>query len=156
MAIQKWNQPSTPIPIFSNGANLNSLATGASVMDGTGDITNASALDVYASFGVALSCVAAVAPNQINIFLYRLNFDNTTYGDGQFTPATQKPTTTPSPSTYKGSLTTIVGATILVGILDFIQIPPGTFRWVIQSQIGAAVNPTGNSAWYQVYDLKVV
>jgi hypothetical protein len=156
MAVQNWTPGavSSPTPIFNAGANLNSMATGAAVMD-IADIVNTIG-DVYASLGLSISCVAAVSPAQLNIYLYRLNLDGTTYGDGQLVGGTQKPTITPSPSLYRGAIVGVVGATTIVGTLDFIPLTLGTFRFVVQSQVGAAINPTGNSAWYTTSNLKVV
>lgn len=155
MAVQNWTPgvASSPIAIFNSGAYLNSLATGAAIMDGA-DIVNTTG-DCYASLGLSIACAAAVAPAQLNIFVYRLNLDGSTYGDGQLVGGTQKATTTPSPSLFRGSIVGVVGATAIVGTLDFIPIPLGNFRFVIQSQVGAAINASGNSVWYTSYNLKV-
>lgn len=159
MATEKWISGSgvglTWTQIFgSSSANVNSLANNSSVLDSTGDITNGTALDIFADLSVTLASVTSVAPAQINVFIYPLNGDATTYGDGQLAAGTGA-AKTPAAQLYVGSIQFPIGTQALEGTLQRIALPPGTFRFVIQSQAGVTLASSGNAVYYRTYNRSV-
>src|SRR5215831_15614655 len=86
MATEKWiagsGQGLTWGDAFST-ATLNSIASGNAILSDV-SITNGTALDIFADISIVLASAAFVAPNYIGIYLYPLNKDGSTYGDGRF------------------------------------------------------------------------
>src|SRR6266481_4211067 len=86
MAVEKWIAGSgvglTYTDAFST-ATLNSITSGNAILSDL-QIDNTTALDIFCDVSIALGSAAFVAPNYIGIYLYPLNKDNSTYGDGQF------------------------------------------------------------------------
>src|ERR1700745_4260876 len=111
MATEKWIAGSgvgfTWTACFA-AADINSLANGSSVLSNQGDITNQTALDMFADLSINLGSVTTVAPNTIAIYLYALNQDGTTYGDNLFTAGTQS-ASLPSASYWVGDIVVPVG-----------------------------------------------
>lgn len=160
MAIESWTPGFgvglTWTALFSAGASLASLAINASMLDSTGPIGNGTSLDIFADLSVQLAAITTVAPAQLNIFIYPLNGDATTYGDGQFAPGTSG-LGTPAPNLYVGTISfPVATATAQVGILERIVLPPGAFRFLIQNQTGAILAASGNAVQYRTYNRKVV
>jgi hypothetical protein len=81
MATEKWIGGSgvgfTWTACFA-GADINSLANGSSVQSSHGDITNLSALDIFADLSIILGSVTTVAPNKLDFFIYPLLDDGST------------------------------------------------------------------------------
>lgn len=159
MATERWIGGSgvgfTWTNIFgTSGVNLNSMPTGSAVLDSTGDITNQSALDIFADFSFSFGSITTIAPAYFNLYTYYLNQDSSTYGDGQFTAGTQA-AKTPSPSLQVGTFECPVGTGALVGMISGIIIRPGTFRFALQSVLGATMAASGNTAKYRTYNRQV-
>lgn len=158
MATEKWITGSgagfTWTTCFPS-ADLNSMVNGNSVLSSTGDITNQTALDIFADISISLGSVASVAPNFIGVYLFPLNQDGTTYGDGQFTAGTQS-TATPGSNYYKGSIVVPVGTQVLVGQLDGIILPPGTFRFLLQNNAGVTLAASANVVKYRTYNRSIL
>jgi hypothetical protein len=142
----------TACMLNSGTSVLNSITNNDSVLDGA-DVTNGTALDIYADFSVQLGSVTSVAPAMMNVFIYPLNGDGSTYGDNQLT--TTFAAKTPAPQFYAGSIIFPVGTQALIGTLERIVMPPGTFRWAVQSQAGVTLASSGNAAQYRTYNRKV-
>lgn len=160
MATEKWVAGATNgwVSIFgASGANLNSMPNNSSVLDSTGDITNGAALDIYADLSVQLGSAAFASPAQVNVYIYPLNGDGSTYGDNQFpSPGTQA-AKTPAPQLYVGAVVFPAATAAAYGALERIILPPGTFRFVIQAQIGTSVTlaSSGNAVQYRTYNRSV-
>lgn len=159
MATETWTAGNgvglTWTQLFSAGASLNSVASANSILDSTGAIGNGVSLDMFADVSVQLGALTTVAPAQLNIFIYSLNGDATTYGDGQFAPGTAS-ALLPAANLYVGTISFPVATTTAqVGILERIILPPGAFRFLIQNQTGAALASSGNAFQYRTYNRKV-
>src|SRR6185437_1709495 len=103
MATEKWVNGSGQGLTWSaaiNSTELNSLANGNAVLLAT-QIDNSVAFDMFADFSVALGSAAFASPNYIGLYLYPLNQDGTTYGDGRFGTAAAGP---PPSNYYMGSI----------------------------------------------------
>lgn len=130
---------------------LNSLASGNAFLSGT-QIDNSSALDMFADVEVVLASLAVVAPNYVGVYLYPLNSDNSTYGDGRFGTAA----TGPPPSQYSvGTIGLVVATQAQQGTLRGILLPPGKFKFVVYNQAGVAWASSGNTLKYRTYNPSV-
>ena len=91
MATEKWiagTLAATYIDAFTT-ASLNSIASGNAIA-GTA-IDNSSIGDMFADISFNLASLACVAPNFIGFYLYPINKDVSTYGDGRFTASAAGP-----------------------------------------------------------------
>src|SRR3954468_12519458 len=102
--------------------NLNSIASGNAILSGTA-ITNGTPLDIFADVEVVLASLAAVAPNYVGVYLYPLNSDGTTYGDGRFGSSAAGP---PSSSYWVGNAVMVVATQAQQGTVRGIILPPGS------------------------------
>ena len=151
MATEKWiagsGQGLTWGDAFST-ATLNSIASGNAILSDI-SITNGTALDIFADVSIALGSAAFVAPNFIGIYLYPLNKDGSTYGDGRFGSSASGP----PPGNYLVGYIGIVAATqAQEGSYTRIVLPPGTFKFVFYNQGGVALAGSGNTCQYRTYN----
>lgn len=153
MATEKWISGSGQGLTWGTafGSITDSLASGSAVASSIA-ITNGTALDIFADLSVALTSAAFAAPLFMGFYLYPLNQDGSTYGDGNFTSAS---TLTP-PSNYTvGSIGISTTAGSQTGSLVRIVLPPGTFKFVIQNNGGVTLG-SGNTIQYRTYNRSVV
>lgn len=136
-------------------ANMASMTNGQAVMDST-DITNQTALDIFADISISLAIASSTiaAGANIAIWLYALNQDGSTYGDNHLTTsaASVVPTAPPIaiiPCFAAASQTSIIGNS--TGII----IPPGTFRWAMQNNSGFALSAGTQTIKYRTYNLNL-
>jgi hypothetical protein len=74
-----------------NGGDMASMATANSVLSTVADITNQTALDIYADISVLItlgSSSAIAAGAYLGLYLFALQSDGATYGDGSLTAGT--------------------------------------------------------------------
>jgi len=154
MATEKWiggsGQGLTWGDAFAT-ATLNSIASGNAILSGI-SITNGTALDIFADVSINLASAAFVAPNYIGIYLYPLNKDASTYGDGRFTSSAAGP---PPANYYVGSIGIVATTAVQEGSLTRIILPPGTFSFVLYNGGGVALAATGNTCQYRTYNRSV-
>lgn len=140
-----------------NSADLASMANGKTVLSSVADIANGTNLDMFADVSVrlAISSSTIVAGANIALWLYELLDDGSTYGDGQFaagTPASLTPTFAPcgvAPLVAAASQTTLVGA--VQGII----LPPGSFRFAIQQNSGFTLTSGTQTVKYRTYNINL-
>lgn len=157
MAIEKWVAGSGAGLTWADAvaaADLNALASGSSTITTTITVTNGTALDIFADFSVALKAGGTTAsPNFVGVYLYPLNQDGTTYGDNA---VTSKSAVTPSASYWVGNIIVPTGVTsgnFVYGQINRVLLPPGSFRWVIQNNLGVALFSDANSICkYRTYN----
>jgi hypothetical protein len=130
---------------------LNSLANNNALLSGT-VITNQTALDIFADLSLALASAAFVAPNFIGFYLYPLNDDGSTYGDGRFGTAAAGPA---GSNYYIGSINLVAATQAQVGTLTGIIMPPGSFKFVIYNAGGVNWAASGNTLKYRTYNRSV-
>jgi hypothetical protein len=133
-------------PLFL-AADLNSLATGASVMSSL-SLDNTAALDQFMdlSYVGALAAAQTVAAGAgVGLWLACLNADGATYGGGRFTAGTQLAAFNPLLDPL-GGIPIEPGAAItaISGLLLNTTLPPRVFRFVAQNQTGFAWAASGN------------
>jgi hypothetical protein len=157
MATEKWVAGSGAGLTWTtavNAADVNSLANGSSVLSSVADIANGTALDMFADISIALGSVTAAAPNFIGVYIYPLNEDGTTYGDGQLASGTGA-AKIPSATAWVGNISFPTGAAAIVGTLSRIALPPGSFRFVLYNQAGVTLASSGNTVKYRTYNRSV-
>jgi hypothetical protein len=140
-----------------NSADMASMTNGQSVVSGVADIANGTNLDIYAdlSFSLAISSSTIAAGANIAFWLFLLNQDGTTYGDGQFTngtAATKTPTFAPC-----GIFPLVAAAaqTTLVGFVQGIIVPPGSFRFAMQNNSGFSLTAGTQTVKYRTYNIQL-
>lgn len=124
-----------------NGAGLTwttitisaTLAAGSAQMD-TADVANGTALDQLADLSISLTTASSTYTALMNIAIYlcMLNQDGTTYGDNHLT--TSAAAVTPSfPPVATIPLFAAAAQTSIIGNVQGILLPPGTFRWGVMN-----------------------
>lgn len=136
----------TAINIASTG-----LVSGNAVLGET-QIDNSSNLDELADLELVLASAAYAAPNFVGVYLYPLNSDNSTYGDGRFGSSAAGP---PPSDYYVGKITLVAGTQAEQGVLRKIELPPGKFKFCFWNQGGIAWPTTGNLAKYRTFNRQV-
>lgn len=154
MSIEKWVAGSgvglTWTTIMST--ELNSIASGNAILGGSA-IANQTALDIFADFSLVLASAAFVAPNFIGVYLYPLNDDGSTYGDGRFGTSAAGP----PPNNYAvGSIGIVAATQAQTGTLSRVVMPPGTWKPVLYNQGGVALASSANTLKYRTYNRAVV
>ena len=130
---------------------LNSIVNGNAIISDV-NIDNSTPLDVFADVSMALGSVAVVAPNYIGVYLYPLNQDGSTYGDGRFGSSAAGP---PASSYWVGNIIVPTGTAANEGTLRGIVLPPGQFKFVFYNQLGVTLAASANAAKYRTYNRQV-
>lgn len=154
MAVEKWIAGSgvgfTYTDAFST-ATLNSIANGNAILSDL-QIDNSAALDMFARISIALASAVFAAPNFIGVYLYPLNKDGTTYGDGRFGSSAAGP----PPSNYLWAIIGLVAGTqAQEGSTQFLPIPPGKFKLVFYNGGGVTLAASGNTCQYETANRSV-
>jgi hypothetical protein len=134
-----------------NSTEINSLANGNAVLLAT-QIDNTTNLDLFMDIAIALGSAAFASPNNIGVYLYELNQDASTYGDGRFTSSAAGP---PPSNYYCGSIGIVAATQAQTGTLTGIVIPPAKFKLVICNNGGVALASGSNSVYYCSYNRQV-
>lgn len=153
MATEKWIAGSGQGLIWGAafGTEVNSLPSSDAVLSSVA-IANDTALDMFADLSLALGSAAFAAPNRIDIYLYPLNQDGATYGDGRFGSAAAGP---PVPNYFVGSIGLVAATQAQEGTLTGILIPPGNFKFVLMNNGGVALAASANTVSYRTYNRQV-
>jgi hypothetical protein len=166
MATEKWIAGSGVGLTWTScfGTEINSLIDGNAVLAGggtvaTNQIDNSTALDMFADVMFALGSWGAVSATALlSLYLYPLNQDNSTYGDGRFTSSTAGP----PPSQYFAGLAVLVPSVTQAQQGQFrrpdgapIIIPPGKFKFAFYNKSGATLASSANTIYYRTYNRQV-
>lgn len=140
-----------------NSADMASMATANTVVSSVADIANQTNLDMFIDISASLviSSSTIIAGASLSFWIYALNQDGTTYGDGQFTNGTaaaKTPTFAPC-----GTMPLVAAAsqTALIGYIQQIIIPPGSFRVAIQNNSGFTLTSGTQTVKYRSYNLNL-
>lgn len=140
-----------------NSADLASMPTGDTVLSSVTDILNQANLDMFmdisAELVISSSTIAAGA--NLAFFLYPLNEDGTTYGDGQLASGTQAAVTPAFPPCAVMPLVALASQTSLKGFSQQIIIPPGAFRVAMQNNSGFTLTSGTQTVKYRTYNLNL-
>lgn len=140
-----------------NSADLASMANGSSVLSSVADIANGTNLDQFMDISAlcAISSSTIAAGANLAFWLYPLQEDGTTYGDGQFTAGTQAAKTPAFPPCAVISLVAAAAQTTLVGLAQGIIIPPGSFRVAMQNNSGFTLTSGTQTVKYRTYNINL-
>jgi hypothetical protein len=140
-----------------NAADLNSCVNGDSVLSSVADIANGTALDMFmdvsAELTISSSTIAAGA--NLALWIFELNEDGSTYGDGSLTAGTPAAITPGLIPALIMPLRAAASQTALYGFGQGIIIPPGSFRCVLQNNSGFTLSSSGNACKYRTYNLNL-
>jgi hypothetical protein len=127
---------------------LNSIASGNAILGGTA-VTNQTALDIFCDFSLVLASAVFVSPNYVGLYLYPLNDDASSYGDGRFGSSAAGP---PFSNYYVGSIFIVAATQAQTGTLTGVIMPPGTWKPVLHNSGGVALASSGNTLKYRTYN----
>src|SRR4051812_34894118 len=128
MATEKWAAAAGSWTTAATGTIFNSLAVNNAILSDT-QIDNAtSALDTFMDVELVLASAAFVAPNYVGVYIYPLNSDNSTYGDGRFTSAASTATDAVPPQYYVGAVSFAATTSAKQGVITGIPILPIKFK----------------------------
>lgn len=140
-------------------AELNSLVNGNAIL-GTSVVANNTNLDLAAEFSFTTggSIVPTGSP-YMALYLYPLNQDGTSYGDGRFASSAAGP---PPSNYYRGfcglgtSTATAVGSFAIPGTSIFqVPLPRGSFLPVFYNASGVTLSTSGNILAYRTTNRSV-
>jgi hypothetical protein len=166
MATEKWIAGSGAGLGWTScfGAEINSVIDGNAVLAGgatvaTNQIDNSASLDMFADVMFALGSWGAVSATALlSLYLYPLNQDGATYGDGRFTSAAAGPPA----AQYFAGIGVLVPSVTQAQQGHFkrpdgtpIIIPPGKFKFVLYNKSGATLAASGNAIYYRTYNRQV-
>lgn len=155
MATEKWIAGSGQGLTWGSafGSEINSLVSGDAVLSSV-SIANATPLDIFADVSlIAAATATTVAPGFVGLYLYPLNEDGSTYGDGVLT--TTPAAYTPPSCYYVGSIgLQIAASTYISGMVRGIILPPGTFSFVMLNSAGVNFGST-MTCKYRTYNRSV-
>lgn len=154
MATEKWVAGTVGLTWTAafTATTLNTLANGNAVLSDL-QLDNSANLDVFCDVAMQFGSITIASPNYIGVYLYPLNQDGTTFGDGRFGTATAGP---PAANYWVGNISCPTGAAASEGTLTRIIMPPGKFKFVVYNQLGATLAGSGgNSFYYRTYNRSV-
>ncbi len=136
-----------------------SLASGSTVLSSVADITNQTALDLYADVSAELT-ITSQTPSAgafLGVYLVPLLAGGSNYGDGELASGGTMARAYPFPPVAALSLETAVATTLLAGFAQGIVIPPGSFRFALYNGSGLALSATAgnNLVKYRTYRLNL-
>ena len=142
-----------------NSSDLASMATAHAVLSTVADIANGTALDQFMdiSFSLLIASSTIGAGATINFYIYALNQDGTTYGDGQLTAGSQSAATSAVPPCFAWTVPAVAATTTIVGdsCNSPIVLPPGSFRIAMQSLIGFSLTAGTQTVRYRTYNINL-
>lgn len=137
---------------------LNSLVTGNAVIGSTA-IANATNLDLEIEFSFTTGgSITPTGSPFVGLYLYPLNGDGTTYGDGRFGSTAAGP---PPSNYYAGfcglpaSAATQTGTFGWPGLGTRILLPTGSFKPVFYNATGVTLSSSGNILYYRTTNRSV-
>ncbi len=132
---------------------LNSLVNGNAVISAD-VINNATALDMLADVSVSLGSVTTGAGlPYIGLYIYPLNQDGSSYGDGRFGSSAAGP---PSTLYAVGAIAAPASTTAVVtGMVRGIWLLPGSFKFLIFNSLGVNFASSANTVEYRTYNRQV-
>jgi hypothetical protein len=140
-----------------NSSDMASMTNGQTVLSSVSDIANGTNLDQFMDISAicAISSSTIAAGAALTFFLYALQEDGSTYGDGQLTAGTAASKTPAVVPCGSIPLYAAASQTTLVGFLQGIIIPPGSFRVAMQNNSGFALTSGTQTVKYRTYNINL-
>lgn len=140
-----------------NSADMSSLANGSTVLSSVAAITNGTALDMF--MDISAQCLMGSNPLSsgaaLSFWLYLLQQDGTTIGDGRLSSGNQTVLTPPWSPVSTIPLPVAAAQTKLTGMTTGIIIPPGTFQVAIQNNSGYSFTNGTQTVSYRTYNINL-
>ena len=139
---------------------MNTLASGNSII-GTTSVANATNLDLTAEFSfVGGGTITTTGSPFLGLYLYPLNGDGSTYGDGRFGSSTSGQ---PTSNYYRGFMGLPAATAIPTGYFGIpgtgifqIPLPRGTWKPVLFNSGGVTLSSSGNILYYRTTNRQVM
>jgi len=151
--VEKWIAGSgvglTWTAIYNTNA-LNALTDGQALL--SNNIDNSSALDEYMDLSINFVSKAWANSAHIKFYLYPLNQDGSTYGDGRFSSALAGP---PDEWYFVGNLANYTGTHTGFGVLSGITMPPGQFK-IVTHNLSGVTWANGDQIYYRTYNRQII
>ena len=143
--------------INSSDMTTGPLGNVQTVLSTVADIANGSNLDIYMdiSYKLAIASNTIAAGANFSFWLYYLNQDGATYGDGQFTAGTAATLTPAFPPCAVVGIPAVASTTNMFGTATGIIIPPGSFRVAIQNNSGFSLTAGTQTVQYRTYNTQL-
>jgi hypothetical protein len=142
-----------------NGSDLASLANGSTVLSSVADVANQTQLNIYADISVRMTVGSATPPAgaSLNLYLAALLDDGSTYGDGSMSSGGTITRAPPYAPVGVVALESAAASTLLAGFISGIVIPPGSFRFALYNNSGAALSATAGNCIvkYRTYNVNL-
>lgn len=156
MATEKWIAGTLAGGLAFTAAitstTLNSLANGSAIASDL-VLNNSTTLDIFCSLGLQLGTANFTTPGFVGVYLYPINQDGSTYGDGRGAAGFTGP---PGAVYWVGNIPIAGGTALGMGSLDRIVMPPRQFKFVIWNQLGVTLASAGlNNIFISTYDRSI-
>jgi hypothetical protein len=140
-----------------NSADMASMATANTVVSSVADIANQGFLDMFMdiSYKLAITSNTIAAGANFAFWIYALDQDGSTYGDGQFVNGTAAALTPAFPPCATVGIPAVATTTNMSGYAQQIIIPPGSFRVAIQNNSGFTLTSGTQTVKYRTYNLNL-
>jgi hypothetical protein len=140
-----------------NTADMASMTNGQTVLSSVGTIANGTNLDMFMdiSFELAISSNTIASGANFSFWIYTLNQDGSTFGDGQFTAGTAASLTPAFPPCASVGIPAVATTTNMWGYAQQIIIPPRSFRIAIQNNSGFTLTSGTQTVKYATYNLNL-
>lgn len=156
MAIERWATGVTSGWATAMSSEVDSLASGSSILSSV-SLTNGSTtsgFDIFCDLSIKGGTATAVAaPYFLGVYIYPLGADGATFGAGNLSTAAAA--VVPQAQYSVGSISVATStAAAIVGTLNRIVMPRGTFCFALYNQTGATL-PTSMTVQYYSYNRSI-
>lgn len=151
---EKWVAGSTGGWASAFGSEINSIVNGNAILSGT-VIDNSANADMFCDVSFSLGSITPSGTPYLGLYMYLLNQDGSTYGDGRFAASAAGP---PPQNYYCGfagvpAVTGVVtGEFNLPGRRSPLILPQGLFKFVLYNSLGVTLAGSANTIKYRTYN----
>lgn len=140
-----------------NSADMASMTNGQTVLSSVAGIANGTNLDQFMDISckLAISSSTIAAGANLAFWIYALQEDGTTYGDGQLTAGTPSTLTPAAAPAAVVPLFAAATQTTLWAYATGIILPAGTFKVAIQDNSGFTLSSGTETCDYRTYNIQL-
>lgn len=149
----KWVAGATAGWASAFSTEINSIVSGNAILSSI-VIDNSSNLDMFCDVSFSLGSITPSGSPYVSLYLYPLNQDGTTYGDGRFGSSAAGP---PPQNYYAGFAGLPTATGVQTGVFYIpgknpLIIPPGSFKFVLYNASGVTLAGASNTIKYRTYN----
>jgi hypothetical protein len=145
---QKWIAGVAWTSVF--GTEVNSVVNSNAILSST--VMTNTPEDMFCDVSISLGSITPTGAPYIGIYIYPLNQDGTTYGDGRFGSSAAGP---PPSSYFVGNIGINPAAAVVTGTVRGIILPLGGFKFVLHNGSGVTLAGSANTVKYQTYNISI-